>query len=71
MTEDYLFSIKLTLALRRIRACLKMSSPQFSVRIPPELDKKGKEYVIKNDTIKSHVMIAALARYLDCESKVP
>ncbi len=41
-----------------------MSSPQFSVRIPSELDQKVKEYVIKNDTIKSHVMIAVLARYI-------
>lgn len=48
-----------------------MSSLQFSVRIPPELDQKVKEYAVKNDTTKSHVMITALARYLDCESKIP
>ena len=48
-----------------------MSSPQFSIRIPPELDKKVKEYAVKNNTTKSDVMIAALARYLGCESKVP
>ena len=48
-----------------------MASLQFSVRIPTELDKKVKEYAVKNNTTKSDVMIAALARYLDCESKVP
>ena len=48
-----------------------MASLQFSVRIPPELDQKVKEYAVKNNTTKSDVMIAALARYLDCESKVP
>ncbi len=48
-----------------------MTSLQFSVRIPPELDKKVKEYAVKNNTTKSDVMIAALARYLGCESKVP
>ena len=48
-----------------------MASLQFSVRIPSELDQKVKEYAIKNNTTKSDVMIAALARYLDCESKIP
>lgn len=48
-----------------------MASLQFSVRIPPELDKKVKEYAVKNKTTKTEIMIAALARYLDCESKVP
>lgn len=48
-----------------------MSSLQFSVRIPPDLDKKVKEYAVKNNTTKSDVMVAALARYLDYESKVP
>ncbi len=48
-----------------------MPSLQFSVRIPPELDKKVKEYAVKNNTTKSDVMIAALARYLGYESKVP
>lgn len=48
-----------------------MSSLQFSVRIPPDLDRKVKEYAVKNNTTKSDVMIAALARYLGYESKVP
>ena len=48
-----------------------MASLQFSVRIPPELDKRVKEYAAKNNTTKSDVMVTALARYLGYESKVP
>ena len=48
-----------------------MVSPQFSVRIPPKLDQRLKEYAAKNGTTKTEVMIAALANYLGCASEVP
>lgn len=42
-----------------------MGSPQFSIRIPPDLDKLIKEYAAKHNTTKSNIMLSALARYLD------
>ena len=48
-----------------------MASPQFSIRLPVPLNNKLKTYVAKNGTTKTEVMIAALARYLDCETEVP
>ena len=41
-----------------------MASSQFSIRIPPELDEKVKEYAVVNHTTKSRVMIDALTYYL-------
>ncbi len=41
------------------------------MRIPPELDKRVKEYAAENNTTKSDVMVTALARYLGYSSKVP
>ena len=48
-----------------------MASLQFSVRIPPELDRLVKEYAAENNTTKSDVMVTALASYLGYSSKVP
>ncbi len=48
-----------------------MASDQFSVRIPPELDEKVKEYAVENHTTKSRVMIDALAYYLGNIEDVP
>ncbi|MEO1558819.1 MAG: hypothetical protein AAFS12_04010 [Cyanobacteria bacterium J06632_19] len=48
-----------------------MASSQFSIRIPPELDEKVKEYAVVNNTTKSRVMIDALAYYLGCVDDVP
>lgn len=43
-----------------------MSSQQFSVRIPPELDLKVKEFAKENNVTKTKVMIDALKQYLGC-----
>ena len=48
-----------------------MVSSQFSIRIPPELDEKVKEYAAVNHTTKSRVMIDALAYYLGNIEDVP
>lgn len=48
-----------------------MASSQFSVRIPPKLDEKVKEYAVVNHTTKSRVMIDALAYYLGNIEDVP
>lgn len=48
-----------------------MASSQFSIRIPPELDEKVKEYAVVNHTTKSRVMIDALAYYLGNIEDVP
>lgn len=48
-----------------------MASSQFSVRIPPELDEKVKQYAVVNHTTKSRVMIDALAYYLGNIEDVP
>jgi predicted DNA-binding protein len=48
-----------------------MASPQFSVRIPPQLDERLKIYAAKNSSTKSEVMVAALAHYLGCSEEVP
>ena len=41
-----------------------MSSSQFSVRIPPALDKQVKQFAKENNISKSKVMIDALKYYL-------
>ena len=43
----------------------------ISVRIPRGLNKHLKQYAAKNNVTKSDVIVAALARYLGDESKVP
>jgi predicted DNA-binding protein len=48
-----------------------MASSQFSVRIPPELDEKVKEYAVVNHTTKSRVMIDALTYYLGNIDDIP
>jgi predicted DNA-binding protein len=48
-----------------------MASPQFSVRIPPELDERLNAYVKQAGTTKTKVMIDALAHYLGCADDVP
>ena len=48
-----------------------MASPQFSVRIPPELDKRLLVYAKQNGMTKTKVMIDALAHYLGCAEDVP
>ena len=46
-----------------------MSSQQFSVPIPPELDLKVKEFAKENNVTKTKVMIDALKQYLECMKK--
>lgn len=41
-----------------------MSIPQFSIRIPPILDKKVKQFAKDNNITKTKVMIDALNHYL-------
>ena len=48
-----------------------MASPQFSVRIPPELDKRLLVYAKQNGMTKTKVMIDALAYYLGNIEDVP
>lgn len=48
-----------------------MASPQFSVRIPPELDAQVKQFAEENCLTKTKVMIDALAHYLGCASDMP
>lgn len=48
-----------------------MASSQFSIRIPPGLDEKVKEYAVVNHTTKSRVMIDALAYYLGNIEDIP
>ena len=48
-----------------------MASPQFSVRIPPELDERLNAYVKQAGTTKTKVMLDALAHYLGCADDVP
>ena len=60
--------LKCIATLGQLESILCMASPQFSVRIPPQLDEKLKEYAAKNGTTKTEVMIAALANYLGCPS---
>ena len=43
-----------------------MSSPQFSVRIPTNLDERVKKFAKDNNITKSKVMIDALNHYLGC-----
>ncbi|KYC43483.1 hypothetical protein WA1_10480 [Scytonema hofmannii PCC 7110] len=47
------------------------SSPQFSVRIPPELDERLNAYAKQAGTTKTKVIIDALAHYLGCADDVP
>ena len=48
-----------------------MASPQFSVRIPSELDERLNAYVKQAGTTKTKVMLDALAHYLGCADDVP
>ena len=48
-----------------------MASPQFSVRIPLELDERLNVYVKLAGTTKTKVMLDALAHYLGCADDVP
>ncbi|WP_088239501.1 hypothetical protein [Calothrix rhizosoleniae] len=48
-----------------------MSVLQFSIRIPPELEKRINEYAQENRTTKTRVMIDALAYYLGSVDDVP
>lgn len=48
-----------------------MNSPQFSVRIPPDLDQRIKEYIATNGMTKSQLMVNALSHYLGCSSEIP
>jgi predicted DNA-binding protein len=48
-----------------------MSLPQFSIRIPPELEQRVIDYAKENRTTKTRVMIDALAYYLGSIEDVP
>ena len=48
-----------------------MVSPQFSVRLPQELDERLNAYVKQAGTTKTEVMLDALAHYLGCADDVP
>ena len=48
-----------------------MTSTPFCIRLPEELDRRLKATAAKNSTTKTEVMLAALAKYLDCETQVP
>lgn len=48
-----------------------MASPQFSVRLPVELDERLNDYAKQAGTTKTKVMIDALAHYLGCGGDVP
>ena len=48
-----------------------MVSPQFSVRLPKELDERLNSYVKVAGTTKTKVMLDALAHYLGCADDVP
>ncbi len=48
-----------------------MSLPQFSIRIPPELEQRLQEYAKENRTTKTRVMIDALAYYLGSVDDIP
>ena len=48
-----------------------MSVPQFSIRIPPELEQRINDYAKENRTTKTRVMIDALAYYLGCIDDLP
>lgn len=48
-----------------------MSIPQFSIRIPPELEQQINNYAKENRITKTRVMIDALAYYLGCVDDVP
>ena len=48
-----------------------MSSQQFSVRIPAELDLKIKKFAKENNVTKTKVMIDALKQYLERVEEIP
>jgi predicted DNA-binding protein len=48
-----------------------MVSPQFSIRIPSELDERLNDYAKQVGMTKTRVMIDALAHYLGCGGDVP
>ena len=47
------------------------SLPQFSIRIPPELEQRINDYAKENRTTKTRVMIDALAYYLGSVDDLP
>lgn len=48
-----------------------MNSPQFSIRIPPELEQTLMGYAKQNSMTKTRVIVDALAHYLGCAKEVP
>lgn len=48
-----------------------MSIPQFSIRIPPKLDEKIKQFAKENNITKTKVMIDALNHYLGNIERTP
>ncbi|MUG95538.1 toxin-antitoxin system HicB family antitoxin [Scytonema sp. UIC 10036] len=48
-----------------------MASPQFCVRIPPELEERLVAYAKQSGISKTKVMVDALAYYLGCADDVP
>lgn len=48
-----------------------MALPQFSLRLPVELDERVKEFAAAHFTTKSQVMIDALHHYLGLSGNVP
>ena len=50
---------------------LHMTSPQFSIRIPPELEQRVNDYAKENRTTKTRVMIDALIYYLGSVDDIP
>ncbi|MDZ8068542.1 MAG: hypothetical protein RMY64_23410 [Nostoc sp. DedQUE08] len=48
-----------------------MTSPQFSIRIPLDVEQRLMGYVKQNGMTKTKVMIDALAHYLGCAEDVP
>lgn len=48
-----------------------MPSPQFSVRVPIELDERLNAYVKQTGSTKTKIMLDALAYYLGCTDDVP
>lgn len=60
-----------TATLRLYLEIYSMISPQFSIRIPPELEQRLMGYAKQNGMSKTKVMIDALAHYLGCAEDVP
>lgn len=48
-----------------------MISPQFSIRLPKELDERLNTYIKVAGATKTKVMLDALAYYLGCADDIP